>query len=112
MADQELLGSKCVPCEGGTAPIAENEIADLLRRIPLWSRCSDGPGIQRTFRFSDYLASISFITAVAWMAEREGHHPLVDLGYKQCTIRYYTHAINGLSQNDFICAAKVDDLFE
>jgi 4a-hydroxytetrahydrobiopterin dehydratase len=111
MTDQELLASRCVPCEGNVFPLEETEVTELLRRVPNWSRCATGPGIERTFRFGDYPSSLLFVNAVAWMAERENHHPYVELGYKQCVVRYHTHALNALSQNDFVCAAKVDAIF-
>jgi 4a-hydroxytetrahydrobiopterin dehydratase len=112
MTDQELAGSKCVPCEGGVAPLGELEVAELLRRVPRWTRCASGPGIERLFQFTDYPTSLLFVNAVAWIAEREGHHPLIELGYRRCTIRYYTHAIDALSHNDFVCAAKIDALYD
>ena len=68
--------------------------------------------IERTFTFADFHATMAFVNAVAWMAHREDHHPDLTVGYNRCRVEYSTHAIGGLSENDFICAAKVDALFE
>jgi 4a-hydroxytetrahydrobiopterin dehydratase len=66
--------------------------------------------IRKTFRFDDYHRTLAFVNAVAWIAHREDHHPDLEVGYNRCTVRYSTHDVGGLSENDFICAAKVDRL--
>lgn len=66
--------------------------------------------IERTFTFKNYYHTLAFVNAVAWIAHQEDHHPELSFGYKQCRVRYTTHAVGGLSENDFICAAKVDRL--
>jgi len=103
-----LASKKCVPCEGGIKPKSETEIRELLKELPGW-RYEKG-GIVKTFTFKNYSETVPFVNAVAWIANRENHHPEIEFGYKTCHIRYATHAINGLSGNDFICAAKIDNL--
>ncbi len=106
----ELASRKCVPCEGGVPPLGEADIARLLLGLPGWARA--GNCIAREFRFTGYLRTISFVNAVAWIAEAEGHHPDLEVGYDRCLVRISTHAIGGLSENDFILAAKVQALHE
>jgi 4a-hydroxytetrahydrobiopterin dehydratase len=105
-----LLGKRCVPCEGGVAPLAEPEVRVLLGQLPGWEH---GTGtIFRTYAFRDYHQTMAFVNALAWISHREDHHPDLGVGYNKCRVEYSTHAIGGLSQNDFICAAKADALFD
>jgi 4a-hydroxytetrahydrobiopterin dehydratase len=106
----DLAQSKCKPCEGGVSPLAPAEVASLLRHVPGWEYANGT--IAKTYEFRDHYQAMAFANAVAWISHREDHHPGLTLGYNRCRIEYVTHAINGLSQNDFICAAKVDALFE
>jgi 4a-hydroxytetrahydrobiopterin dehydratase len=75
-----------------------------------WKLADDGSEISRDYEFKDFHQTMAFVNAVAWIAHREDHHPDLELGYGHCRVRFSTHAVGGLSQNDFICAAKVDDL--
>lgn len=104
----ELVSKQCVPCEGGVPPLGETDVARLLKQVPGWERT--GPSIAREFRFKSYLRTIAFVNAVAWLAEGENHHPDLEVGYNRCLVRFSTHAIGGLSENDFILAAKVNGL--
>lgn len=88
---------------------AEQQLRELSDR---WSLEEDEASIRGEFTFKNYYRTVSFVNAVAWIAHREDHHPDISFGYKNCTIHYSTHAIGGLSENDFICAAKVDRLLE
>jgi 4a-hydroxytetrahydrobiopterin dehydratase len=106
----ELARKKCQPCEGGIAPLAEEQVAPLLKGLPGWSR--EGKAITKAFRFKNYFETMAFVNAVAWVAPREDHHPDLRVGYAECQVTWWTHAVGGLSENDFICAAKVDALFE
>ena len=101
---------KCVPCEGKTTPMREEEVRKLLPDLPGWT-LNDG-ALGKTFAFKNYYETTAFVNAVAWIAHGQDHHPDISFGYKQCTIRYVTHAIGGISSNDFICAAKVNALLE
>lgn len=105
-----LPEKRCKPCEGSVAPLTAQEIDALLKQIPGWEH-ADGV-IGKTFAFKDYYQAMAFVNATAWISHREDHHPDITLGYKQCRVEYTTHAIGGLSQNDFICAAKIDALFD
>jgi 4a-hydroxytetrahydrobiopterin dehydratase len=106
----DLTTRKCKPCEGGVSPLRQNEIETLLKQLQGWM-FEDGV-IAKTYSFKNYYQTMAFVNAVAWMAHREDHHPDMAVGYSTCRVTYKTHAIDGLSENDFICAAKVDALFE
>ena len=104
------LGSrKCKPCEGRVSPLDEVIAREYLRSLDGWELA--GAAIERTFRFRNFHETMAFVNAVAWVSHREDHHPDLAVGYAECRLRYLTHAIGGLSENDFICAAKVDRLF-
>lgn len=109
MSASELAQQKCKPCEGGVAPLAGDEIDNLLRQLDGWEYT--GGVITKTYRFKNYYQTIAFVNAVAWLSHHEDHHPDLAVGYNTCRVDYSTHAINGLSANDFICAAKVDSVF-
>lgn len=106
----ELAQKKCVPCEGGVAPLTADEAATLLKRLKGWSINKGLLG--KTFEFRNYHETMAFVNATAWISHREDHHPDLTVGYRQCRVDYITHAIGGLSENDFICAAKIDSLFD
>lgn len=89
-------------------PLEEERIRALLAEVPGWTL--EGREIVRTCAFKNYYRTVAFVNAVVWVAHREDHHPEIAFGYKTCTIRYTTHAIGGLSENDFICAAKINAL--
>lgn len=107
----KLADRRCQPCEGGVEPLRADQSAALLEALhPDWSLSADGLEIARTFEFPAYSRSLGFANAVAWIAIVEGHHPVLTVSYGSCSVNYTTHAINGLSDNDFICAAKIDRL--
>ena len=99
----ELARKKCVPCEGGVAPLTPEQVRPLLKGLQGWAL--DGKMIAKTYPFKNYYETMAFVNAAAWVSHREDHHPDMMVGYM-------THAIDGLSENDFICAAKLDALFE
>ena len=105
----DLAQKKCKPCEGGVSPLQPREIEQLLAQLKGW-QFKDGV-ITRTFEFTNYYQTMAFVNAAAWIAHREDHHPDMSVGYSKCKVDYSTHAIGGLSENDFICAAKLDALF-
>ena len=105
-----LAGRKCVPCKGGVAPMTLAQASHFLKELPGWE--FSGGRIRRTFRFEDYHEAMAFVNATAWISHREDHHPDIELGYSQVTVAYMTHAIKGISENDFICAARIDALFD
>ncbi len=108
-ADEELSRKKCQPCEGGTPPLGETEIKMLLAEVTGWEIMEGA--LVKTFRFKNYYETMAFVNAAAWISHREDHHPDLQVGYSRCRVSYLTHAIGGLSENDFICAAKLDALF-
>ncbi len=110
MSATDLAKSKCKPCEGGVSPLTPDEIAKLLKHVPGWEHA--GGVIAKHYEFKNYYQTMAFVNATAWISHREDHHPDIVVGYNQCRVSYVTHAINGLSENDFICAAKLDALFD
>jgi 4a-hydroxytetrahydrobiopterin dehydratase len=107
----ELGTKRCQPCEGGMKPIGADEARRLLAQLDgSWRLTEDGRSIRREFRFVDFHRTMSFVNALAHIANVEDHHPDLELGYNYCRVRYTTHAAGGLSENDFICAAKIDAL--
>ncbi|WP_435628545.1 4a-hydroxytetrahydrobiopterin dehydratase [Candidatus Ferrigenium straubiae] len=106
----DLASKQCKPCEGGVPPLPQAEIDRLMRQLEGWQQ--SGKLIGKTYPFKNYYQTIAFVNAIAWMAHREGHHPDLTVTYNACRVEYSTHAIGGLSENDFICAAKVDALFK
>jgi 4a-hydroxytetrahydrobiopterin dehydratase len=100
-------------CKPRTAPALTREQAGaLLRETPGWTLYGDSSAIERQFRFKNYYETIAFVNALAWIIHREDHHPDLLVGYNSCTVRFSTHSVKGLSENDFICAAKIDALLE
>jgi 4a-hydroxytetrahydrobiopterin dehydratase len=107
----ELLGKKCTPCEGGVPPLAAEQVQELLRALPQWKLIGDGKGIRKEWRVKDFGAALAFFNAIGRIAEAEDHHPDLHLtGYRCVAIELSTHAIDGLSENDFILAAKIDQV--
>lgn len=106
----ELTTRKCKPCEGGVSPLAPDEVAILIRQLKDWEHA--GGVIAKTYSFRNYYETMAFVNATAWISHREDHHPDLLVGYNKCRVEYHTHAIGGLSENDFICAAKIDALFD
>jgi len=106
----QLTERKCVPCEGGVPKLREDEIAELLGQVEGWTAKDDK--LHKRFVFADFMAAMRFLNRVADLAENEGHHPDFCVHYNKVDFTIYTHAIGGLSTNDFILAAKIDALVE
>ena len=104
----DLAQKKCRPCEGGTRPMGEKEIREYLKGLPGWEYANGV--IVKTFTFKNYYETSAFVNAVVWIAHREDHHPDIFFGYKTCRVAFSTHSLKGLSENDFISAAKVNAL--
>jgi 4a-hydroxytetrahydrobiopterin dehydratase len=108
---KDLAQQKCKPCEGGVEPLSIEQAGQLLSSIDKsWSLSDDGKSIYREFKFPAFSRTMGFVNVIAWVATNEGHHPDMRVSYGSCEVRYTTHAIDGLSDNDFICAAKIDRL--
>ena len=104
----DLTQKKCKPCEGGVPPLTEEQTNNLLKQIPSWT-IKDGH-VFKQFKFKDFKEAMAFVNKVAGIAEQENHHPDITISYSQVSIGLWTHAINGLSENDFILPAKIDDI--
>jgi 4a-hydroxytetrahydrobiopterin dehydratase len=106
----ELAQRRCRPCKGGTAALDEDAAQRLLAQLPpaSWVLTADARAIHREFSFRDFYRTMSFVNALAHIANIEDHHPDLEIGYNYCRVTYTTHAIGGLSENDFVCAAKVE----
>ena len=107
----ELTQKRCLPCEGGVKPLNHDESTALLKQLNDWKLSDDAKWISRKLSFKNFEETMEFVNSVAKVAEEENHHPDVSFGYNYCDITFQTHAIDGLSENDFICAAKIDALF-
>lgn len=109
----DLAEQTCLPCEGGVDPLSIAEAEQLRASLHAgWRLDAEWPCLQRTFEFAGFARTMAFVNAVAWVATVEGHHPQLVVDYGRCEVRYRTNAIDGLSLNDFICAAKIDRLIQ
>lgn len=106
----DLTKKTCVACEGGIPSMNEEEIATYIKEVSEWEVAADNKKIPRELKFKDFVEAIAFINKVADLAESEGHHPDINVSYNKVRIELWTHAINGLSENDFILASKIDRL--
>lgn len=106
----ELAKGRCKPCEGGVAPYDAAAAQAMLKQLKGWT-IEEGR-LVKSYRFPNYYQTMAFVNALAWISHREDHHPDLAVGFNQCRVVYCTHAIGGLSENDFICAAKCDALFD
>ena len=107
---EELVQKKCSHGEGGIEALPDAQVESLLKGLVGWQR--DGEKIIKEYKFKDHYQTQAFTNAVMWVSHREDHHPSLAVGYNTCQVEYWTHTIGGLSENDFICAAKVDNLLE
>ena len=108
---EQLRSKKCTPCEGGIEKYARDQAQAQLKKLSGWRLTHDGRRIRKDWRVKNFLAGVDLLVKVAQLAETEGHHPDLHLeGYRQVWIESWTHAIGGLSENDFIIAAKIDRL--
>lgn len=108
---EQLAHKKCTPCEGGVDPVPVEQARELLRSLSGWKLTDDNQRIRKEWVVKNFMAGLRFFSAVGELAEAEGHHPDLHLvGYRNVAIELWTHAIGGLSENDFILAAKIDHL--
>lgn len=106
----DFTRKSCKPCAAGTPPLSRDQAKALLARAPGWSLNDAATELSRTFKFKNYHETLAFVNAQAWVAHREDHHPDIEVGYNRCHMRFSTHSIKGLSENDYICAAKINAL--
>ena len=105
----DLAKQRCAPCEGGIAPFTPEQTNELLGQLRGW--IVEHGKLVKVYPFTNYYQTMAFVNALAWISHREDHHPDLTVTYNSCRVEYVTHAIGGLSQNDFVCAAKCDALF-
>jgi 4a-hydroxytetrahydrobiopterin dehydratase len=105
----DLASKTCVPCRGGTPPLKGEELDDLRRQIPGWEVVEEHH-LRRRFRFKNFREALDFVNKVGELAEEQGHHPDVGFGWGYAEVTVYTHKIDGLTESDFILAAKISEL--
>lgn len=106
----ELSGKRCIPCEGGAVKMTRDEAEHMHKQVPEWTLNAEGTALTRSFPFKDFQKALDFVNKVGEAAQAEWHHPDIKLGWGRAEISFTTHSIRGLSENDFIMAAKVDAL--
>ena len=104
-----LAEQSCAPIKQGSPALDDRRVAELLKQVPGWERV--GSEIVKAYKFKNYHETMAFVNAAAWVSHRQDHHPDLEVGYNKCRVRYSTHSVGGLSENDFICAAKIEALF-
>lgn len=107
----KLIEQSCKAFKKGDPPLSMENANQLLQQLNDWTLNQENRTIERRFGFKNYYETIAFVNAAAWISHKEDHHPDMEVGYNRCVVRYTTHSVNGLSENDFICAAKLDALF-
>jgi len=105
-----LTEKKCVPCEGDVPAVPAQEAQQKLKEIPGWEIVDGGKWLQRKMKFKNFVTALAFVNKVGEIAEAEGHHPDIGVGWGYCNIRLQTHSIEGLRENDFILAAKINKI--
>ena len=106
----DLKSKSCKACAPGTPPLSHTQATGLLAQTPGWTLNDTTTELSRTYKFKNYYETMAFVNAAAFIAHREDHHPDMEVGYNRCHVLFSTHSIKGLSENDFICAAKVNAL--
>jgi len=107
----ELATKHCIPCQGGTPPLKADRVDELLDQIDSGWRVVDAHHLERRFKFKDFQGALDFTNQVGGLAEEQGHHPDIGLGWGRVDLKIWTHKINGLTESDFILAAKIDHLY-
>jgi len=108
-ATSNLSAQSCIPCQGGIAPFGQKEIAALMPELDTaWTVTNDGTALMRRLQFKGFAKAVYHANLAAFLADQEGHHPDIAFGFGYCQVVFTTHEANGLTQNDFICAAKFD----
>ena len=109
----KLKNKKCAPCNGEVTAMPKAKAEELMQELAKeWTLSEDGKMLSKDFKFKGFYKTMAFVNSVAWIANQQIHHPDLEVGYGHCLVNYTTHEIDGLSINDFICAAKIDDLLE
>jgi 4a-hydroxytetrahydrobiopterin dehydratase len=108
----DFAEKKCLPCEGGAKPLSTDQAREYCSKLEHWELDEQKNEISKKFTFKNFYKTMAFVNAIAWIANQENHHPDLRVGYGYCDISLKTHAISGLSENDFILAAKIDNLMK
>ncbi|WP_411956987.1 4a-hydroxytetrahydrobiopterin dehydratase [Paracoccus homiensis] len=108
--NMDLAQEHCVACEGGVPPLPPGEVQQMLGQLTDWQLADDGRSIRRRFAFKGFLKAVEMANLAAWVGNKQNHHPDITFGYGYCEVAYTTHAADGLTRNDFICAARLDAL--
>jgi len=106
-----LATKQCIPCKGGIPPLNREQAETYLKDTPGWELAADTSRIHRNFKFENFVTALEFVNRVGDLAENEGHHPDIGLGWGYCDVTLYTHKLKGLHENDFIMAAKINELY-
>lgn len=106
----DWLDKKCQACSGFSSKIESHDAIDYLKQLADWQLSTDALSIYRNFEFKNFKQTMFFMNAIAFLCEKEGHHPDVKLGFNYCNVSFTTHELGGLSENDFICASKINQL--
>ena len=109
-AMRELLGKRCIELKPGTPALPVTEVTRYLAELPGWALEEEKRKIAKTYEFTNFHETMEFVNAMAWVIHREDHHPDLELSYKRCRVVFWTHTVGGVSENDLICAAKIDQL--
>ena len=109
---RELTSMKCFPCRGGIPPLQSDKIEKMMNIVEGWKLESGPDKITKKYKFKNFKEAMHFVNKVADIAETEGHHPDISISWNKVTLTLWTHAINGLHENDFIMAAKIDEMLE
>ncbi len=104
----ELVRKHAQPISPGTPPVDDATVRATIAQLPGWELVNGE--VAKTFKFKNYYETLAFVNATAWISHREDHHPDLEVGYNKCRVRYSTHSIGGISENDLICAAKIESL--
>jgi 4a-hydroxytetrahydrobiopterin dehydratase len=107
-----LTSKQCIPCRGGIPPLTREEAESFLKETPGWELVLDSSRLQRSFQFKNFSSALAFVNRIGELAESEAHHPDINFGWGYCKVTLYTHKIKGLHENDFIMAAKINQLYQ
>jgi 4a-hydroxytetrahydrobiopterin dehydratase len=110
MSDAELGQRHCTPCEGGVPPLQPGQVAGMLAQVPGWELSEGGGAIWRRIEVKGFAKAVELANLAAWLGNKQGHHPDICFGWGYCQVSFTTHAAKGLTENDFICAARLNDL--
>lgn len=110
MTTCDLAAQSCAPCQGGIPPLPLDEARKMMDRLTGWTLSTSGKEITRRFEFKGFAKAVEMANLAAWLGNKQGHHPDIAFGWGYCSVTFTTHEADGLTQNDFICAARLDAL--